>query len=288
MNRNLTIAAVLLSPLCLLADSRQPACGQASGTGTIICCNQHVEVRGNWIGGDRKANCEEWARKNARARRELCVVECLSKDVKERYCMKEDCKENPKPPGSVYVGIVPAISIHAQPSETSEAVSSPFYGARLRYREVRKVDGRTWYRIEGPPYKSGWVSEEEVFCELPPQPPPPPPDYSCKKNPKGQGAMFAMSTKSGAAQVYSEPTGDSKVIASPANGTRMVYREVRQVNDETWFYVAPPGRSPGWMNGIDLVCSRPGDPIPPKINKPLDPGLANERPTAAISSAGRG
>jgi hypothetical protein len=198
-------------------------------------------------------------------------VQCLSKDVKERYCVKEDCKDNPKVPGSIYTG-VPFASTRAQPSETSEVVGSPFYGLRLSYREVKTIDGTTWYNVHSPRHYAGWISEDEVFCELPPPPPPPPPDHSCKKNPKVPGAMFAMNTKSAAGKVYAEPTMDSKVISSPPNGTRMVYREVRENKEGKWFYTASPGRPPGWMKESDLVCNRPGEPVPPRITIPLKDG----------------
>jgi hypothetical protein len=290
MNRKLPIFAVLLTPAVFLFGDTPPLlCGATTGEGTIICCNQHVKVRGNWLGGDRKANCEEWARTNARARAELCKVQCLAKDVKERYCVKEDCKDNPKVPGSIYAG-VPFARTRAQPSETSEVVGSPLYGRRLNYREVKTIDGTTWYNVVFPLHNAGWISEDEVFCELPPPPPPAPPappDHNCKKNPKVPGAMFSMNTQTGLGKVHSEPTADSQVISTEVNGMRMVYREVRENKEGKWFYVTRPARPPGWMKESDLVCNRPGESVPPRIViPPQDFDLYQGTP--AISSAGRG
>lgn len=287
LRRFLMIPFLATIMLGFLADAPDPVCGQASNEGTIICCNQHVKVRGNWVGALHSASCEDYARNNATARAQLCKMKCLSKEAKERYCGKENCKENPKPPGSVYAG-VPGARTRVQPGETAEAVGSTVHGQRLVYREVKKVNETVWFKIAMPPHLAGWISENEVFCELPPPPPPPPPDHSCKKDLKVPGALFVGSPKHVVGNAYSDPTGDSKVIATSPNGTRMVYREVRESKGETWFYVVPPGRPPGWMRGSDLVCNRPGEPVPGRKIKELDSGLATERPTAAIASAGRG
>jgi hypothetical protein len=286
----ITVAALGVGTILPFADMPRPVCGQdsppASREGAIICCNQIIGVRGNWFGALHNANCEEYARTNAEVRRSLCAMQCLSKEAKKKYCGKEDCKENPTPPGSVYAG-VPGARTRSAPDKTSQAIGSPVWGGRLVYQEVKKVNGNVWYKVARPSHLAGWISEEEVFCELPPPPPPRPPDHSCKKNPKVPGALFAGSSTTVVGVVYSDATGDSQVIGTQPNGTRVVYKEVRENKGETWFHVFPPGRPSGWMRGSDLVCSRPGDPAP-GMTKPLDSSLATERPTAAIASAGRG
>ena len=211
--RILSIPVLVTALWLFLADAPRPACGQASGDGTIVCCNQHVEVRGNWVGGDHKANCEDYARRNALARRQLCAMQCLKKQAKEQYCGKDKCKDNPASSGLIYTG-VPDAKTHDQPSEDSKVVGSPFYAERLRYAAVKKVDGTSWYYVDRPPSRAGWISEDDVFCQEPPPPPPIPLDYSCKKDLKGSGkrygGLFAQSPKGVSTRIYSEPTTDSK------------------------------------------------------------------------------
>lgn len=86
-------------------------------------------------------------------------------------------------------------------------------------------------------------------------------------------------------KIQRQPGSDSPVLSSPPNGTRLVYREVRQSGGQTWYYVQIPGREAGWISGSDTACVRPpAAVIVPRI-RPVDPGLTSERPTASQGGA---
>lgn len=101
------------------------------------------------------------------------------------------------------------------------------------------------------------------------------------------GSVFAAS-KSMRILETADPGG--KVLDSPPSGTRLVYRRVlvNASGAKTWYYVAPPGRAAGWVAAADVSATRPTEPPQARIIKPLDSGLATERPTAAQTAAARG
>ena len=104
------------------------------------------------------------------------------------------------------------------------------------------------------------------------------------------GAVFAAGKSAPIAKAYETPDPTSKVVGTQPNGTRLVFRRQMLGADGkvTWYYVAPPGRPAGWVSAAEVVETRPGDPPAAKLIKPLDSGLATERPTAAQTAAARG
>jgi hypothetical protein len=77
-----------------------------------------------------------------------------------------------------------------------------------------------------------------------------------------RGGVFAQSTTGASVTIYSEPSPNSSRLVSAPNGTRLIYRQTKQVGGQTWFYVTPPGKPAGWVIDKDLACRRPGEPLP--------------------------
>lgn len=77
-----------------------------------------------------------------------------------------------------------------------------------------------------------------------------------------KGGVFAQSATAGSVTVYSEPSSISSALTSVPNTARLIFRETRQVGNQTWFYVVPPGKPAGWVPAKDLACQRPGEPFP--------------------------
>lgn len=104
------------------------------------------------------------------------------------------------------------------------------------------------------------------------------------------GAVFALGKTAPVTKVHEQANSTAKVVGTQPNGTRLVYRRQMLGADGkvTWYYVAPPGRPAGWVAASEVAENRPGAPPVAKIIKPLDSGLATERPTAAQTAAARG
>lgn len=112
----------------------------------------------------------------------------------------------------------------------------------------------------------------------------------CDKVPE-KGGLFAAGTTAPVAIIYSETSTDSRKLGTQANGTRVVYSQTSRVNGETWYFVRPPGRPAGWIQGSDLMCLRPGTPtpIPEYFEGPfVNPDGSTPRPTAAQVAGARG
>lgn len=113
----------------------------------------------------------------------------------------------------------------------------------------------------------------------------------CDKMPE-KGGLFVMGKTGHFGKSYTEPSTSSQVTGTFPNGTRVVYNQTTRINGHTWYYVHPPGRPAGWMPGSELMCLRPGTPIP--IPEYFDgpafrrPDGSTERPTAATVAGARG
>ena len=99
------------------------------------------------------------------------------------------------------------------------------------------------------------------------------------------GGVFAQSTTSASVTIYSEPSPNSPHLVSAPNGTRLIYRQTKQIGGQTWFYVTPPGKPAGWVIDKDLACHRPGEPVPLRL-PPSD--LPRIHDCVGCASAGRG
>ena len=111
----------------------------------------------------------------------------------------------------------------------------------------------------------------------------------CGANMPERGAVFAMGSMS-VGRIHSTAAASSAIVGTQPNGTRLVYHRITRINGEPWYYVSPPGRPAGWIQGSAVACTRPGTPIPYNLPGyvPHDPKLPTERPTAAIVAGARG
>lgn len=114
---------------------------------------------------------------------------------------------------------------------------------------------------------------------------------NCCDNMPEKGGLFASSTTGPVVITYSEPSTGSRVVGNQPNGTHVVYNQTTRINGHTWYYVHPPGRPAGWIRGSDLMCLRPGTPMPSPqyFDGPLlHPDGSTPRPTAAQVAGARG
>lgn len=109
----------------------------------------------------------------------------------------------------------------------------------------------------------------------------------CGYSPSGGCAFAGSGSRQGTVKIYEGPSLTSAPILNVPNGTRLCYTLVMEVDGQQWFKVKPPGRPSGWVSSKDLVCRRPGDPLPLDV-KSLNLDLSNARPTAAQVAGGRG
>jgi len=86
----------------------------------------------------------------------------------------------------------------------------------------------------------------------------------------------------------SEPSSNSSVVDSPPSGTRLRYTRTQQVNGQTWYYIEPSGRPPGWFSGEQASCTRPTNAPLPRIVIPPDEGMKRFNGRAAHAHAARG
>jgi hypothetical protein len=110
----------------------------------------------------------------------------------------------------------------------------------------------------------------------------------CGENMPEKGAVFAAGTTLPMGRTYSEPSTDAGITGTYPNGTRMVYTQTKQVNGQTWYRVAPPGRPAGWMPGSEVSCTRPGEPYQRGPGPVLHDDGSTPRPTAATVAGARG
>ena len=100
------------------------------------------------------------------------------------------------------------------------------------------------------------------------------------------GGVFAQSTTGPSVTIYSEPSPNSSRLVSAPNGTRLIYRQTKQIGGQTWFYVTPPGKPAGWVIDKDLSCHRPGEPVPMRL--PPSNSVSGEQEDSFAGSGARG
>ena len=117
--------------------------------------------------------------------------------------------------------------------------------------------------------------------------PAPPLDYPQAPDGK-RGAVFALNKRSGTTTIRATPSISADTLARPPNGTRLPYKGTTEVDGVTWYYVAPPGKPAGWVDGRDTVGSRPANtPAPIRIEL-VDSGISSETPPSSGAIGGRG
>jgi hypothetical protein len=79
-------------------------------------------------------------------------------------------------------------------------------------------------------------------------------------------------------------------VGSPPIGSRMVFDDVLEVDDHTWYHVRRPGGESGWIPKYDTWPTRPVMPSPPapRIIRKEAEWYDNLRPTAAQTTSARG
>jgi hypothetical protein len=105
----------------------------------------------------------------------------------------------------------------------------------------------------------------------------------------GKPGLLYINVPNGTEKTYRDPSLDSPVLrVEYPHGSRQVYRDVKETNGTIWYYVAPPGFTPGWIPGSEVSCSKT-PPMPP--GKPLnlsDTNLMNAHPITAMVVGGSG
>ncbi len=106
----------------------------------------------------------------------------------------------------------------------------------------------------------------------------------------GAGFVF-VTPKQGTAALRATPSVDAKVVGQPPNGARLVYRKYMQVgNDRTWYWVEPPGGTPGWIRAEDVSSNRPTTPPAGRPIQLLDVDAAKAAASSSksMTAAARG
>ena len=109
---------------------------------------------------------------------------------------------------------------------------------------------------------------------------------NCRNMPDGKvGLVYAKSVKT---SLHQEPSANSPIVGSSPRGGRLVFRSTMQKSGMRWYYVTPPGSTPGWVPSSELTCERP-PPLPPEKKIRLkDTGLENVHPTRSMSTGANG
>lgn len=174
-------------------------------------------------------------------------------DVGESMGIKVTCAGNC--PGEGWVSLADALA--GLPAEVSAALRSEVekQAAAGKGRSVACVlddkkppEGKKWPCREGYLSPKGRSPDKENCCD--------------DKMPE-KGTLFTMGTNRPGALIYSEPSTDSRIVGNQPNGMRVVYTQTRRINGQLWYYVHATGPMVGWIRGSELVCLRPGTPIPP-------------------------
>lgn len=107
-----------------------------------------------------------------------------------------------------------------------------------------------------------------------------------------QNGFVYVVPPSGKAALREKPDPASKIVATPANGVRVLFRRVDVADDNSiaWYFVEPPGQTPGWLAATDAAEKRPNPPPPGPRIKRVDSGVASSdmKTSAAATAAARG
>jgi SH3 domain-containing protein len=238
--RYFSIAALLLLT--------QAAFGQ--GHGGIICCNQLIDVGGDWVTADRN-RCIDYMNESTSSRAKVCAHlirgECAASSVDAGRPVAD----------SLLALLLPSMA-HAQGCVNS-AGTPVGCGPTL---DLSKMSPAA-------PTPMVCCPEAAALCE----------ESSCKDDPASKGFVFASRPGT---NIRSEPAASAPSVGVPPSGTRFLYTEFRRIGGQTWFYVENPGGGrKGWLSGEDAGCKRPSA-LPPRRPIKITP---SDIPLAVPSSA---
>jgi hypothetical protein len=109
---------------------------------------------------------------------------------------------------------------------------------------------------------------------------------NCRNMPDGKVGFLYV--KSVTASLHQDPSVNSPTVGSSPNGSRLVFRNTMQKNGMRWYYLAPPGSTPGWVPSSDLTCERSPLLARGKKIRLRDTGLENSHPTPSMSTGANG
>jgi hypothetical protein len=257
-----------------------PALGQG---GQLICCNQLIDVGGNWDTASRK--CTEYMNQSTANRARVCA-----------QLVKRECSLPAVDAGGPAVDTLLALLLPARAQAQSRVVVIKDERGYLE----SLLDGLLETNPQPPVgcYKAPF-SVSEIHCRvqdvsgLGPAAPPTVccpeasalcDESSCKDDPAAQGFVYSDARGSGGpGQLRSEPSAVAPSVATVPNGARLQYTEFRRIGGQTWFYVKSPGGGAGWLSANGASCQRPSVPPPPK---PVDVKPSGTPPAASSNPGG--
>ena len=77
------------------------------------------------------------------------------------------------------------------------------------------------------------------------------------------GFKYVFTSSGDFPRMHAGPSYDSPVVASPANGSRLLYTDVTTKGGEDWYQVQMPSGTTGWVPGSATTDTRPDGPPPP-------------------------
>jgi hypothetical protein len=248
--------------------------------GQLICCNQLIDVGGDWDTASRR--CTEYMNESTASRAKVCS-----------QLIKGECS-------------LPAVDTRGPAVDTLLALLLPASAQAQTHVVVMKDERGFGERLldglldSGPQppvgcYRAAWGNE--IHCRVQNVSglgPPPPPTVccpeaaalceqdSCKDDPPAQGFVHSDARATGVpGQLRSEPSVAAPSVGTVPNGARLQYTEFRRVGGHTWFHVKNPGGGAGWLSADGASCERPSAPPPrrPLNVKPSGtPGAATSNP----------
>jgi len=179
------IVALLAASFVFTTGPSLPLRAQSSlGEGRLVCCNIPVPA-GNWVGTDHYTSCDEYMRENGRVRESMCAVlkntflpsSCALID---RYCAEDSCKKFPAVGAPIFALSPTAgvVRLRVEPRSSAPGATAA-NGTKLMPREIRQIDGKTWYYVTPAGLPAGWIEASDVVCSRPRTTPPPPCNMPC-------------------------------------------------------------------------------------------------------------
>lgn len=245
----LAVAAVCASIAHLATPT--VALGQHGG---IICCNQLIDVGGDWVTADRHG-CIDYMNQSTASRAKVCA-----------HLLRGECAASVDADDlgvdSLLALLLPATA-HAQC--VSSAGTPVGCGPSIDLTKMTPVIRPTVC-----------CPEAAEYCG----------ENSCKDDPPAKGFVYNDARASGMpVQIRGEPSAGASSVGTLPNGARLQYTEARRIGGQTWFHVKNPGGQTGWLSGQDASCQRPYFPPPgkPVIVKPS--GIPLATPSSAQAGA---
>ncbi len=237
--------------LALLLLVTTPAFGQ----GEIICCNQLIDVGGDWDTSSR--DCIGYMNQSTVNRAKVCA-----------HLLRGECPASVDAEAPVMDSLL-ALLLPATAHGQCVGSDGNIVGCGPSI-DLSKMS-------PPPPRPTVCCPEAAALCG----------ETSCKDDPAREGFVYVSARR--VPRLHSEPSADASIVGTPPNGVRLVYRQAVRVGGQTWFHVEPPGGSKGWLSGEDAGCKRPSDIPPPKpINVRPSRGVGPAKTSAAHAPAGRG